>query len=121
VLFTTEDLIAKQPELVAGFIQATVAGMQAAIDNVDAATKLTISKGEKLDLASETESMRLALPLMNPAGSRPGMMTNENWADAANILRDQQLISDSLNVIEAYNLNFLIWMCLRQLCLSATA
>jgi NitT/TauT family transport system substrate-binding protein len=107
VLFTTEEQIAKQPELVANFVQATINGMQAAIDNVAAATELTVSKSTQLDAIAEAESMRLALPLMNPAGSRPGMMTKENWAAAASILQDQKLLPASIDVQTAYNLSFL--------------
>ena len=51
--------------------------------------------------------MRLALPLMNPAGSQPGMMTAESWQTAYQILRDQGLLKQELDVQQAYTLTFL--------------
>ena len=51
--------------------------------------------------------MRLALPLMNPAGSRPGMMTAANWQTAYQILHDQGLLAQQLDVRQAYTLTFL--------------
>lgn len=107
VLFTSEALIAERPELVAAFVRASVSGLQAAVADPDAATALTVARSDQLDPASEAESMRLALPLMNPAGSRPGMMTAESWAEAAAILRDQQLLTAPLDVEAAYDLTFL--------------
>jgi len=107
VIFTTEDMIKTQPDLVEAFVGATVHGMQRAIEDPEAATRLTLARGTNLNPTSEAESMRLALPLMNPAGSRPGMMTAENWRTAYRILHDQGLLAQQLDVDQAYTLTFL--------------
>ena len=107
VIFTTEEIIKTQPDLVEAFVRATTRGMQQAIQDPDAATRLTLARGTNLNPASEAESMRLALPLMNPAGSRPGMMTAESWQAAYQILRDQGLLTQDLDVQQAYSLVFL--------------
>jgi NitT/TauT family transport system substrate-binding protein len=106
VIFTTEDMIKTQPDLVESFLRATTHGMQRAIEDPEAATRLTVARGTNLNPASEAESMRLALPLMNPAGSKPGMMTAENWRTAYRILHDQGLVPQ-LDVEQAYTLTFL--------------
>jgi NitT/TauT family transport system substrate-binding protein len=107
VIFTTEEMIKTQPDVVEAFVRATTSGMQRAIQDPEAATKLTIARGTNLNPASEATSMRLALPLMNPAGSRPGMMTAQNWQTAYQMLRDQGLLAQQLDVQQAYTLTFL--------------
>lgn len=107
VIFTTEEMIKTQPDVVEAFVRATTLGMQRAIQDPDAATKLTLARGTDLNPTSEATSMRLALPLMNPAGSRPGMMTAANWQTAYQILHDQGLLTQQLDVQQAYTLTFL--------------
>jgi len=107
VIFTTEEMVATHPDLVEAFVRATTHGMQRAIEDPEAATRLTVARGTNLNPTSEAESMRLALPLMNPAGSRPGMMTAENWRTAYRILHDQGLLTQQLDVEQAYTLTFL--------------
>jgi NitT/TauT family transport system substrate-binding protein len=107
VIFTTEDMIKTQPDMVEAFVRATTRGMQRAIEDPEAATKLTVARGTDLNPASEAESMRLALPLMKPAGSQPGMMTAANWQTTYQILHDQGLLKQQLDVQQAYTLTFL--------------
>jgi NitT/TauT family transport system substrate-binding protein len=107
VIFTTEELITTQPDVVEAFVRATTLGMQRAIQDPEAATRLTLARGTDLNPTAEATSMRLALPLMNPAGSRPGMMTAENWQTAYQILHDQGLLAQQLDVKQAYTLTFL--------------
>jgi NitT/TauT family transport system substrate-binding protein len=107
VIFTTEEMIKTQPDMVEAFVRATTLGMQHAIQDPEAATRLTLARGTDLNPTAEATSMRLALPLMNPAGSRPGMMTAQNWQTAYQILRDQGLLVQQLNVQQAYTLTFL--------------
>ena len=107
VIFTTEEMIKTQPDVVEAFVKATTLGMQRAIQDPEAATRLTLARGTNLNATSEATSMRLALPLMNPAGSRPGMMTAANWQTAYQILHDQGLLTQQLDVQQAYTLTFL--------------
>ncbi len=107
VIFTTEEMITTQPDVVEAFVRATTLGMQRAIQDPEAATRLTLVRGTDLNPTAEATSMGLALPLMNPAGSRPGMMTAENWQTAYQMLHDQGLIAKQLDVQQAYTLTFL--------------
>ena len=107
VIFTTEEMIKTQPDVVEAFVRATTRGMQRAIQDPEAATRLTLARGTDLNPTAEATSMRLALPLMNPAGSQPGMMTAANWQTAYQILHDQGLLAQQLDVQQAYTLTFL--------------
>jgi ABC-type nitrate/sulfonate/bicarbonate transport system substrate-binding protein len=107
VIFTTEDMIANKPDLVEHFLRATIQGIQAALDDPEGAAASTVTYNANLNLESETESMLRSLPLLNPGGSRPGMMTAENWEITHQILADQGLLSKPLDVSQAYTLAFL--------------
>lgn len=107
VIFTTEALINTQPDVVEAFVRATTQGMQRVIEDPEAATRLTLARGTNLDPRAEAASMHLALPLMNPAGSRPGMMTAENWQRTYQMLHDQRLLPQPFDVQHMYTLTFL--------------
>lgn len=107
VIFTTEEMIANNPELVEKFLRATVQGIQSALDAPEEAAALTVTYNADLDPESEAESMTRSLPLLKPADSRPGMMTAENWEVTHQILLDQGILDKPLDINQAYTLDFL--------------
>jgi NitT/TauT family transport system substrate-binding protein len=108
VIFTTEALIANNPDLVERFLRATVRGMQAAIDDPNAAATLAVTYDEEnLNLEHQTEAMQQSLPLRKPAGTRPGMMDGKVWKSTHQILLDQGILSEPVDVDTAYTLVFL--------------
>jgi NitT/TauT family transport system substrate-binding protein len=107
VIFTTEDMIANHPDIVASFLNATVQGIQASVDDPQRAAEITITHNDQLNLESETQSMLEALPLFKPAGSEVGMMTDSVWQLTSQIMIDQGLLPESMQVQDAYTLQFL--------------
>lgn len=107
VIFTTEETITQRPDLVERFVRASVRGIQSAIEDPKAAVTLTIAHNSDLNFESEMESMNRSLPLFNPAGSKPGLMTPEIWQDGYQILLDQGALKDPIEVKKAYTLSFL--------------
>lgn len=108
VIFTTEELIAKNPELVEQFLRATVHGLQDSANEPDNAAKLAVSYApEELSIESETAAMQQSLHLFNPSGSKPGMMTADIWDYMNNMLTEQGLLTKPLDITAAYNLSFL--------------
>lgn len=107
VIFTTEDMITNNPELVERFLRATIRGTQSAIENPEDAAALAVTYDETLNLEHEKAAMYQSLPLLNPAGGRPGMMTAETWQKAHNFLRDQGILKGAVDVDAAYTLNFI--------------
>ena len=112
VIFTTEDMIANHPDRVEAFVRATTRGTQWAVDNPDEAADYAlenyIEEVPNVDVrAVQTRGMLASIPLLNPAGSRPGMMQAEAWQTAHEILLDQGLLDAPLNLEEAYTLEFL--------------
>lgn len=107
VIFTTEEAIAQKPDIVERFVRASVRGIQSAIEDPKSAVTQTLVHNKELAFESEMESMNRSLPLFNPAGSKPGMMTPEIWQDGYQILLDQSVLKNPIEVEKAYTLSFL--------------
>ena len=107
VIFTSEEMIAKNPDLVESFVRAMVRGIQSAIDDPKGATTLTAARNKEINFESELESMNRSLPLFNPVGSHPGTMTPKIWASVHQMLLDRGLLKKPLEVEKAYTLTFL--------------
>lgn len=107
VIFTSESTIAQKPDLVERFLRATVQGLQSAVQDPKGAAALAVARNTNLKLEAETESMNRSLPLINPAGGRPGAMRPEDWEITHQILLDQDILDKPLDPKAAYNLSFL--------------
>jgi len=111
LLFTTEEMIETKPDVVEAFVRAMVKGTEQAISDPDATTEYTIETyGEFIPLDLQTtqkEGMRASVPLLNPAGSRPGMMDEQKWEQIHQILLDQGILTEPLALEKAYTLTFL--------------
>jgi NitT/TauT family transport system substrate-binding protein len=107
IIFTTEEMINDRPDVVERFLRATLRGTQGAVDDPEKATNLSLERSPERDPDFELETMRRSVPLLNPTGSRPGMMTDEAWEKAYQIMVEQGMLTDPLDVKEAYTLEFL--------------
>jgi ABC-type nitrate/sulfonate/bicarbonate transport system substrate-binding protein len=107
IIFTSEATIANKPELVERFLRATTQGIQSALQDPKGAVALAVARNSDLSPEAEIESMNRSLPLLNPAGGRPGMMRPEDWEITHQILLDQGILDKPLDVKAAYNLSFL--------------
>ena len=111
VIFTTEDMVQNKPDLVEAFVRATVRGLQWAVDNPTEAADYVVEQYGK-DMPSDVVTtqhlgLQASLPLLNPAGSRPGLMTAENWEAAHQILLEEGILKEPLDIEAIYNLTFL--------------
>jgi ABC-type nitrate/sulfonate/bicarbonate transport system substrate-binding protein len=111
VIFTTEKLIKERPELVEGFLRATIQGMQWAVENPDKTVEHVLATyGSEMPpeiQATQQPGMQASIALINPAGSPSGQMTAEAWAYAHQVLLDQGILKQPIAVEAAYNLEFL--------------
>ncbi len=107
VIFTTEDTIAKKPDLVKRFLAATVRGMQTAVDDPNAAVTISV-KYDKTEPAKTQElAMHQSVALLAPAKAKPGSMQSSVWAATYKMLQDQKLLKKEIDVQKAYTLTFL--------------
>jgi NitT/TauT family transport system substrate-binding protein len=106
VIFTTEEMIANNPDLVERFLRATLRGMQRVVDEPEYSGRLAVEYNEELDLEKETEASFQAVSLLNPGGSKPGMMSPKAWNATQDIMLEQGLLDGPIDVEGLYTLEF---------------
>ncbi len=106
-IFTSDDLIARNPDLVFRFLRATLHGYTFAIENPDAAAKMILKYDPKADTHLETIKMLAALPIINTGEDHIGWMKPEIWTGMEKTLREQGLLTQPLDVTQVYAMQFL--------------
>jgi NitT/TauT family transport system substrate-binding protein len=106
-IFTTGDLIAKNPDLAARFLRATLKGWTFAVENPTAIGPLVLKYKPDANAALETTKMTAALPLVNTGEDYIGWMKAEVWAGMEKTLREQGVLTKTVDVTRAYTLQFL--------------
>ena len=107
VLITTDDLIAAQPDLVQRFTQATLKGWTYAVENPTKIGAIVHKYELDADEALENARMTASLPLVNTGEDHIGWMKPEVWSGMAQTLRDQGVLTRTVDINQAYTLQFL--------------
>lgn len=106
-IFTTDDLIAQNPDLVRRFLRATLQGWDYIIQNPEQDGELVAVYNPKADVALENMRMNIMLPLVNTGEDYIGWMKPEVWVEMEAALREQGVLTKPLDVTEVYTLQFL--------------
>jgi ABC-type nitrate/sulfonate/bicarbonate transport system substrate-binding protein len=106
VIVTTEDMLQNQPDVVQRFIDATLQGLNQAVENPEEAAQITKTKASDIPAEVVDESARLQVPLIRPRESQPGLMTEEIWQLTHDIMTEQGLIAEAASLDAAYDLTF---------------
>ena len=106
-IFTTDDLIARRPELVLRYLRATLKGWTYAVENAHLVPPMVVKLMPAADVAHETDFMLASLPLINTGEDHIGWMKPEVWAGMEKTLRDQGVLTKSLDITQVYTLQFL--------------
>jgi len=106
-IFTSDDLIASQPDLITRFLRASLKGWRYVIENPDQGGALVTQYNPQADLDLEVEKMSASLPLINTGRDEIGWMRPEIWAGMDQTLRSQGVLTQSLAVGDVYTLQFL--------------
>ena len=106
-LYTTEDTIAKNPDLVLRFLRATLKGWTYAVENPNLIAPMVSKYNPNADLKHETAQMTASLPLVNTGEDHIGWMKPEIWNGMERILREQGVLTTALDVTQAYLMQFL--------------
>jgi NitT/TauT family transport system substrate-binding protein len=107
VIFTTEEMIVNNPDLTERFLRATLRGIENTVIHPEDAARLVIIQNPERTLEVETESMLTSIPLLNPVGSRLGLMHSETWEITHRIFVEQGILSEPIDLNAAYTLDFL--------------
>ena len=112
VIFTTEDTIKNNPELVEKFIQATLKGWDYAIDHQDEAVKYTLMYKDEENIAlnynHQKKLLEKSVPLIKPTkATKIGQMNYVKWVRTYELLRKYEIIDKDLDVTKAYTTDFI--------------
>jgi NitT/TauT family transport system substrate-binding protein len=107
LIFTTEQTVAERPELVERFLRAVTQGVQEVMDKPDQAASLALAYNSKLDIEGQRQRLQALLPLMKPAGSRPGDMDPQVWNMTHQMMLDQGGLKSAIDLRKAYTLAFI--------------
>jgi NitT/TauT family transport system substrate-binding protein len=107
VVFTTDDFIAKNPDVVERFLRATIRGWQTAVENPETATDATIAFDPTLDRDFQLQSLKASVPLVDTGTLPIGVMEPEMWQQMYDILLAQKVITTPFDVSSAYTSEFM--------------
>ncbi len=105
VLFTTDDMIAKHPEIVRAVVGEVKAGWQAFVADPSHFKALAMSMNDQISPAINDQAVaQIATELTPKNRSQMGCMTTARWTELAQQLEEAKLIPASFDVAPAYSL-----------------
>ncbi|MCX6028323.1 MAG: ABC transporter substrate-binding protein [Chloroflexi bacterium] len=106
-LFTTDNLISTNPDLVRRFLRATLKGWTCAVENPAEVPAMVQKYKPEADAKIELARMTASLPLVNTGEDHIGWMKPEMWAGMEKTLREQKVITAPVDVTQVYTMQFL--------------
>lgn len=106
-LFTTDEVIAAEPQLVARFLGATLMGWRFVVDHPDEVGSMVVGYDPGLEAATEIAEVRASRPLFNTGENHIGWMRPEIWAAIAASLQETGGLPAPLDVTQVYTMQFL--------------
>lgn len=106
-IFTTDQMIADNPDLVLRFLRATLKGHQYALENLEEAAEISVKYAENPDPAVQQAMLEASLGLIYTGYDEIGWMRKEVWQGMAEILSDQGLLDAPVNVDEVFTQQFI--------------
>lgn len=106
-LFTTEQMIVENPELVERFVRATLKGWRKAIESSEIAVAATVKYAREADTDIQAQMMEASLPLIHTGEDQIGWMRPEIWQGMVEMLQEQELLKQPVDVNQVYTMQFL--------------
>lgn len=108
-LFTSDELIQKDPELVKKFLKASLKGWQYAIEHIDETAKIMLKYDHQDYKELEYEKFILTnqSPLVHTGEDYIGWMKPETWQGIYQMLIEQKMIKNQFPIEDAYEMKFL--------------
>ncbi|NDJ77771.1 MAG: ABC transporter substrate-binding protein [Chloroflexi bacterium] len=108
LIFTTEDVVQNQPELVTSFLKATIQGFEYEVENPNAVAELALQYDPNLDVATQRAMVAASVPLIAPAGSQIGDMDPQIWENIGQLMVSSGAIeAEALDIEGVYTLQFI--------------
>ncbi len=106
-LFSRDDFIADNPELVKRFVRATLKGWTYIVENPTEIGALMRKYKPDADQTRELAGLTASLPLINTGEEAVGWMRHDRWLGMEKILRKQGVLTKPLDITQLYTLRFL--------------
>lgn len=108
ILFTTEDVIRKKPELAQKMVNAILDGWHAALRNKEAAVDLVLRLDSRLDRIHETKMIDWVgrLTLTKEINGKIGWMTLDQWRDMVYLWKEFGGIKSEVDTIRCFDMRF---------------
>src|SRR3989339_521339 len=107
VLFTTEDIINKKPDLVEKFVRATLDGWQFAIENQEETIDMILKYAVNSSREHQKYMLETSIPLIYTGDSPLGWMDAKQWEGVQRTLFDQEILKKPIRPENAYTMEFL--------------
>lgn len=106
-LFTTEDMVKNNPDLVKRFVIATLQGWNYAYKNPEEAVTYTLIYSDQVNKEHEIKMMQASLELLKPDEKPIGYMDRKVWEDMQTLLLENGFMKNPVNIDEVYTTQFL--------------
>ncbi len=106
-IFTTDELIASDPDLVQRFLSAALKGWTYAIENPQEMPVMVQKYNPNADLEVEKERMLATIPLVNTGEDFIGWMKPQTWEEMGKTFLEQDLDPAPVDVTQVYTTQFL--------------
>jgi NitT/TauT family transport system substrate-binding protein len=106
-IFTRDDYIAKNPDLVVRFLRATLKGWTFAVENPTAVGQMVVRYKPNANAALESAEMVASIPFVNTGEDYVGWMKPEIWTGMESTLREQGVLTKTLDLSQVYDMQFL--------------
>lgn len=106
-LFTTQKLIDEDPELVEGFVQASMKGWAYAVENPEEAASFGLAYADNLKLEHEVNMMKASIPMLQPDLPPLGTMDAEAWTTLQTNLMDLGFLKKEQVIEEIFTNEFI--------------
>jgi NitT/TauT family transport system substrate-binding protein len=106
-IYTRDDYIAQNPDVVRRFLRATLKGWTFAVENPNAVGEMVVKYKPNADAALEIAEMIASIPIVNTGEDYVGWMKPEIWTGMGATLREQGLLTRTLDLTQVYTMQFL--------------
>ncbi len=102
-IITTESTLQNQPDVVRGFVQATIRGLKDVIANPAEAVQISQNYVQGMDTTNAMSVLQATIPIWQGDGQKPlGYNDNATWQSMVQFLVSQNIIPPVQDVSQAY-------------------
>ncbi len=106
VIFTTDEMIAENPDVVARFVRATLNGWSKAIEDPALGTAHTLSFDPALDETAQLDALNASIPLIDTGYVQLGYMEPQVWQEMMDVMVEQGILDQPIDVATVYTNEF---------------